>query len=163
MHRPSKGKGKTTIGTTYQHYKSMLKSWTPEKVLAADRNPIEFIHPYIHPLLYQLGQEIAKSRLHILDMTDPSLAKFRDTHLHAEEAELFSRSVTAENLTTSLASFERFALLHSPTDNCSASREIVADSVRTLTQLAFVFIPLSFSASLFSTNVRELGAGTAPL
>lgn len=40
MHLLSKGKGKTAAGTTDQHYKSMLKSLSPEKVLAADRNPI---------------------------------------------------------------------------------------------------------------------------
>jgi len=98
MHPLSKGKGKTAAGTTDQHHKSMLKSWSPEKVLVANRNPIQFIHPYIYLLLYQFGQKIAKSRLRIPDMTDPSLARSWDTHLHVEKAEPLSRAGGGEGV-----------------------------------------------------------------
>ncbi|KAL0937477.1 uncharacterized protein CTRU02_207208 [Colletotrichum truncatum] len=36
----------------------------------------------------------------------------------------------------------------------------MTDSVKLLTQLAFIFIPLTFSASIFGMNFEELGSGT---
>ncbi|KAK4188178.1 hypothetical protein QBC35DRAFT_209234, partial [Podospora australis] len=39
----------------------------------------------------------------------------------------------------------------------------LSDSVALLTKLAFVFIPLTFSASLFGMNIDELGSGGLPI
>jgi hypothetical protein len=39
----------------------------------------------------------------------------------------------------------------------------MADSLKTLTQLAFIFVPLSLASSIFGVNVRQFGSGTAPL
>ncbi|KAF2001184.1 hypothetical protein P154DRAFT_575256 [Amniculicola lignicola CBS 123094] len=36
----------------------------------------------------------------------------------------------------------------------------LADSVRNLTQLAFIFIPLTFGASIFGSNIQEFGSGS---
>ncbi|KAK3327095.1 hypothetical protein B0T19DRAFT_399999 [Cercophora scortea] len=38
----------------------------------------------------------------------------------------------------------------------------MADSLKTLTQLAFVFTPLNFAMSIFGANIVEFGSGTAP-
>ncbi|KAK3681417.1 hypothetical protein B0T22DRAFT_305637 [Podospora appendiculata] len=38
----------------------------------------------------------------------------------------------------------------------------MADSLKTLTQLAFVFTPLNFATSIFGANIVEFGNGTAP-
>lgn len=39
----------------------------------------------------------------------------------------------------------------------------MTDSVKVLTQLAFIFIPLTFSATIFGINVREFGTGDLPI
>ena len=39
----------------------------------------------------------------------------------------------------------------------------LADSVRVITQLAFVFVPLSLSTGLFGMNIQEMGSGGAKL
>ena len=39
----------------------------------------------------------------------------------------------------------------------------MAHSIKALTQLAFIFIPLTFSVSLFGTNLRTMGSGTVSL
>ena len=39
----------------------------------------------------------------------------------------------------------------------------MADGVKKLTQIAFIFVPLSFGASVFGANVREFGSGTVPI
>ncbi|KAK1756189.1 hypothetical protein QBC47DRAFT_412763 [Echria macrotheca] len=39
----------------------------------------------------------------------------------------------------------------------------MADSVKTLTQLAFIFTPLNFATSFFGANVQEFGSGQVPI
>jgi hypothetical protein len=39
----------------------------------------------------------------------------------------------------------------------------MTDGVKVLTQLAFIFIPLTFSATIFGINVREFGTGDLPI
>ena len=39
----------------------------------------------------------------------------------------------------------------------------MAHSIKALTQLAFIFVPLTFSVSIFGANLREMGSGTVPL
>jgi len=38
----------------------------------------------------------------------------------------------------------------------------IADSLQTLTQLAFVFVPLNFGVSIFGANISEFGSGVVP-
>ncbi|KAK5654677.1 hypothetical protein OQA88_7001 [Cercophora sp. LCS_1] len=38
----------------------------------------------------------------------------------------------------------------------------IADSLQTLTQLAFVFVPLNFGVAIFGANIREFGSGVVP-
>jgi len=38
----------------------------------------------------------------------------------------------------------------------------MADSLKSLTQLAFIFTPLNFGASIFGANIREFGNGIVP-
>jgi Mg2+ and Co2+ transporter CorA len=47
--------------------------------------------------------------------------------------------------------------------NLEESRKSIrlADNVNVVTQLAFVFLPLTFSSSLFGMNITELGSGTS--
>jgi hypothetical protein len=39
----------------------------------------------------------------------------------------------------------------------------MADSVRSLTQLAFVFIPLNFATSVYGANIQAFGSGYVPI
>src|SRR5690606_21321980 len=39
----------------------------------------------------------------------------------------------------------------------------LADNVKIVTQLAFVFLPLTFSSAIFGMNVKELGSGSNSL
>lgn len=75
-----------------------------------------------------------------------------DLRILAEEVESVIASRTAWfNRRIRLAALEE-----------SAKSIELAGSVKTLSQLAFVFLPLTFSATLFGMNLREFGQGTAP-
>lgn len=61
--------------------------------------------------------------------------------------------------------FEKHMQSQIATFSLAESRKSIemTDSVKLLTQLAFIFIPLTFSATIFGINVREFGTGELPI
>ncbi|KAF3008201.1 hypothetical protein E8E14_008561 [Neopestalotiopsis sp. 37M] len=97
-----------------------------------------------------------------------SAQNFARVHRIADSQELASIVAEMERLTFGIATLkehmEKAMQKHVAELSLAESRKAIemTDSVKLLTQLAFLFVPLTFSASIFGVNAAELGSGSRP-
>jgi hypothetical protein len=168
----------------------LLARLEPEEISSANKNIVEYIGPAAH--LYALGfatvlDDIRKTisvtdyrdSTDILDRQWASLdIVFRDisnstqaiSRIAPENSEKFHTLLQdyrdlldqAEQLRTKLTSvLQRDVSLAALSESRKSIRQ--ADSIRRLTLLAFVFVPLNFVTSFFGMNTKEFGTGKVKL
>lgn len=132
----------------YQHALQMITLWGAE-IGSPERVSLELGRLYIT----------------MLD-ANRSTQSFAQLHGLADTPELVSVIAEMERLTIGLASVkdqtEKYMQRQVAALSLTESRKAIemTDSVKLLTQLAFLFVPLSFSASVFGVNATELGSGS---
>lgn len=97
-----------------------------------------------------------------------STQDFARVHRLTDSPELLSVVAEMERLKIALSSVkdqtEKYMQRQVASLSLTESRKAIemTDSVKLLTQLAFLFVPLTFSASIFGVNATELGSGSRP-
>ncbi|KFA56633.1 hypothetical protein S40293_10452 [Stachybotrys chartarum IBT 40293] len=164
------------------------KSWVEKAI----KNPSEALFLYHSLVLHTFAQTVTFQRMFLVRSgeypqapevayletnqfeTSISLA-YLETKRHAQTVGLLD----AAEVIRTLAVFERMLTImgkhkdhyekhmqsQMATYSLAESRKSIemSDSVKLLTQLAFIFIPLTFSATVFGINVQEFGTGELPI
>ncbi len=170
----------------------MLRTSPRPRIHELAQQPVDFLFVYQGLVLQAFSKDVAfimkmlnvhgervgsPERLYVeLGWLDMSIStalvntrNFAREHQVAGSKEMLNVVTELEN--SSLQSAKTKDLLEKHMQRQVASLSLVesrksiqmTNSVTLLTRLAFVFIPLSFSTSLFGINVRELGTGTVSI
>lgn len=113
----------------------------------------------------RVSLELGRLYITMLD-ANRSTQNFAQVYGLADSPELVSVVAEMERLTIGLASVkdqtEKYMQRQVAALSLTESRKAIemTDSVKLLTQLAFLLLPLSFSASVFGVNATELGSGS---
>ncbi len=167
----------------------LLQGLSSEEVDAANRKPVEYIYPYarlsamrysrdLDLLRFQINFERStyedweiehlqenrtRSRSFISELTashrslsrhsDPSSSSWRTLQVDYDEILAQARQFE-EDLKDHLTTYVGIMSLKESKKSIQ-----LADSVRRITQLAFIFVPLTFVTSIFGMNLEEFGNG----
>lgn len=176
--------------STATYYEELLRNLSPEAVEAANANPIEYIFPYARLLALQissqmtsLGDRIQAEEIDagIVEEMSAIWKKLKDLRegLNVSISSLRRHSSPSSTYSELLRDYEELlndvkqreidfkdVLNHKVSllalkESMESIRQ--AEIVRRLSQLAFVFIPLTFVTSCFGMNLTVLGSGNGKM
>lgn len=176
--------------TTATYYEAMLRNLSPEAIEAANANPIEYIFPYARLLTLQISSQmkflgdqipekesdagIVKDMSHIWkslkDLREGLTVSISSLRRHSSPSSTYSEllgdyeelvnAVKQRGIDFKDVLNHKVSLLA-----LKESKESIRQTeiVSRLSQLAFVFIPLTFVTSCFGMNLTVLGSGNGEI